>query len=198
MVENALVTRSPFENLAAAERGEARGVVVTDRDGLGLATVIARRGQLQLLEQGIRERYAIDLPGANRRIETRDIAFAAIGPDTWLATREQGGNEFAAALGAEFGAVASVSDQTDGYAVLRVSGPNVRDALCKLIPIDLHPCMFKPGDVASTVAAHMGVTLWRMNDAADGTPVFELAMSRSLAGSFWHALAQSAAEFGLV
>jgi sarcosine oxidase gamma subunit len=51
--------------------------------------------------------------------------------------------------------------------------------------------------VASTVASHIGITLWRLDDAADATPVFEVAVFRSLAGSFWHALAQSAAEFGL-
>ncbi len=43
----------------------------------------------------------------------------------------------------------------------------------------------------------MGVTLWRLEDAADGWPVFEFAVFRSLAGSFWHALSHSAAEFGL-
>ncbi len=44
----------------------------------------------------------------------------------------------------------------------------------------------------------MGVTLWRLEDHSDGTPVFEIVVFRSLAGSFWHALSESAAEFGLV
>jgi methylglutamate dehydrogenase subunit D len=73
----------------------------------------------------------------------------------------------------------------------------VRDALAKIIPLDVHPAAFRPGDVASTVASHMGVTLWRLEDAAHGSPVFEFAVFRSLAGSFWHALSLSAAEFGL-
>ena len=41
--------------------------------------------------------------------------------------------------------------------------------------------------------------LRRLEDAADGPPVFEFAAFRSLSlgGSFWHALSLSAAEFGL-
>jgi len=95
------------------------------------------------------------------------------------------------------GAFAAVCDQSDGYAVLRLTGPMLRSALSKLIPIDLHSRAFKAGDVASTVAAHMGVTLWRLPDA-DGALVVDIAVFRSLAGSFWHALAQSSAEFGLI
>jgi sarcosine oxidase subunit gamma len=44
----------------------------------------------------------------------------------------------------------------------------------------------------------MGVTLWRLPDAPDGSAVVEIAVFRSLARSFWHALAQGAAEFGLI
>lgn len=193
----ALIARAPFMDVAAAS-GSGRGVIVVDRDGLGLATVTVRRGQLEALAQRIRERYGIELPRGNIRKEAHRRAFAGLSPETWLATSEKGGNEFSASLRDEIGALASISDQSDGYAVLRLTGTAVRDTLAKLIPIDVHPRAFKPGDVASTIASHIGITLWRLDDAADATPMFEVAVFRSLAGSFWHALAQSAAEFGLV
>lgn len=120
-----------------------------------------------------------------------------LGPESWLASCEFAGNEFAVSLQESIGAPASISDQSDGYAVLRLSGSKVREMLAKLIPIDVHPRAFRPGDVASTVASHMGVTLWRLHDAADGSPVFEMAVFRSFAAAFWHALSESAAEFGL-
>ena len=72
----------------------------------------------------------------------------------------------------------------------------MRDALAKLIPIDVHPRAFEVGDVASTVASHIGVTLWRVADQPDAAPVFEIIMFRSLARSFWHALTEAAAEYG--
>jgi sarcosine oxidase subunit gamma len=92
--------------------------------------------------------------------------------------------------------VASVSDQSDGYTLIRLSGACVRDTLAKLIPIDVHARAFQAGQVASTVAAHIGVTLWRLPDESDQAPVFELLMFRSLTRSFWHALAEAAAEHG--
>jgi heterotetrameric sarcosine oxidase gamma subunit len=191
----AFIARAPFTDVE--ESGSGRGVIAADRDGLGLATVIVRRGQLEPLAQRIRECYGIELPRGNLRREAQRVAFAGLGPETWLATCEKGGNEFSASLREEIGALASISDQSDGYAVLRLTGTKIRDTLAKLIPIDVHPRAFKPGDVTSTVASHIGITLWRLDDAPDASSVFEIAVFRSLAGGFWHALAQSAAEFGL-
>ena len=43
----------------------------------------------------------------------------------------------------------------------------------------------------------IGAILWRLPDHGDGSPVFEIAVFRSMAASFWHFLSLSAAEFGL-
>jgi heterotetrameric sarcosine oxidase gamma subunit len=194
---------APFRGmvpLAHPARDSAPGIIATDRDVLGLATVAVRKAMFPPLAAHVRERFGIDLPRDPTRRETANgIAFAGIGPGTWLAAREGGaGGEWAALLTRELTAFASIADQSDGYSVLRLSGPRVLHCLAKLLPLDVHPRAFKIGDVASTLAFHMGVTLWRLDDAADGAPVFEIAVFRSLAGSFWHALSHSAAEFGLI
>ncbi|MGB6310493.1 MAG: sarcosine oxidase subunit gamma family protein [Steroidobacteraceae bacterium] len=196
MAEAALTPRSAFFGLTHAV-GTGSGVIATDRDGLGLATVAVGRSHDTAVAHRVKERFGLQLPHGPHRAAAGDIAFAGTGPGVWLASRELGGNAFAAILRQEIGDLAAVTDQSDGYAVLRLAGPKLRNALAKLVPLDVHPATFKPGDVASTVASHMGVTLWRLDDAADGAPVFELAVFRSLAGSFWHALSTSAAEFGL-
>ena len=74
----------------------------------------------------------------------------------------------------------------------RVSGPKTRQVLAKGISLDLDARVFKPGDVALTLAEHIAVQLWQVDDR----PSYEIAMFRSLAGSFWHWLAASAEEFG--
>jgi len=196
LVEDSLTPRAPFTNLPLSSTS-APGVLVSSRDGLGIATLRARKGRVGALAQLTRTRFGIELPAGLNRTAVGSIAFASIGPAAWLATCEQGGNAFAASLEEAFGGLASVTDQSDGYAVLLMTGPKVRDALAKLLPIDVHPRAFKQGDVASTVAAHVSVTLWRLVDAADGSPVFELAVFRSFASSFCHALSINAAEFGL-
>lgn len=193
--EFSLTPRAAFANLPITHT-EGAGVIATDRDGLGIATVLARRNQQQSLAQRVQERLGIQLPQGTRRSSSGSVAFAATGPGAWLATSESGGNDFAKVLMDVVGDAASISDQSDGQAVLRLSGPRIRDALCKLVPIDLHPRVFNVDDVAVTIAAHMGCTLWRLEDESGGAAVFEIVVARSVAASFWSALSHSAAEFG--
>jgi methylglutamate dehydrogenase subunit D len=191
-----LVPRAAFADLSA-EPVVTRGVTVCDLDGLGIATIIARRGQSDAFTHRMQEYFGIELPQGPHHTIAGDLALAGTGPGMWLATRERGGNAFAVALKEAIGDLASISDQSDGYAVLRLSGLHARDVLCKLVPIDVDPRAFRVGDVASTIAAHIGVTFWRLEDGVDGSPIFEVAIFRSLAKSFWDVLSKSTAEFGL-
>jgi heterotetrameric sarcosine oxidase gamma subunit len=197
MTNNILTPRAPFQGLPVLS-ATGHGVIAVDRDGLGLATVLVRKGRAAALSQRGRDLFGIDLPNVPGYVVARNVAFVGTGPGAWLAMRERGGNSFASSLKDSLGNLASVADQSDGYAVLRLTGPKLRDTLAKLIPIDVHSSAFAPGHVASTVASHINATLWRLEDADDGSPVFEVAVFRSLAANFWHALSQSAAEFGLV
>jgi sarcosine oxidase subunit gamma len=197
MIDTPLTARAPFSDLAFSS-ASGRGVRVADRDAVAIATVLVRKGRMADLKQRVREHLGIELPLGPRRIEAGDVALAGIGPEAWLATSEARGNDFVSFLSDSIGAAASVCDQSSGYAILRMTGPKLRETLAKMLPLDLHPRAFAPGDVASSIAAHVGATLWRLQDAADGSPVFEIAVFRSLAASFWHDLTASAAEFGLV
>jgi len=192
-----LIARPPFAGMTAGPSTNL-GVTISDRDGLGIATILARKGRIAALAQRMREQFSIELPQGPHRTAAGHLALAGTGPGAWLATSSRGGNAFAQTLRETIGEVASVSDQSDGYAVLRLSGPKVRDTLLKLVPVDVHPRTFKVGNVASTVASHMGVTLWRLEDGNDGASMFEIAIFRSLAASFWHAAIESAAEFAIV
>jgi sarcosine oxidase subunit gamma len=194
-IEGSLLARPPFAGLAIpVENG--RGVVATDCDGQGLATVIARKGCAEALASRVRALYGVVLADDPRRVCEGATAFVGTSPGAWLAIGRDEGNAFAARLREELDGLASVTDQSDGYAMLRLAGPSVRDVLAKGVSIDLHPEAFRPGDAAATAVAYMGLTLWRLEDE-NGHPVFEMVVFRGLAKSFWHWLSVSAAEFGL-
>lgn len=195
MAEPALVPQSAFAGLAATRPGS--GVMVTDRNGLGVAVVLVRNGRIPALAARVQEHFGIALPRSPKRAAARKVAFAATGPAAWLAVWEDGGGGFATSLREAVGDAASIVEQSDGYAVLRISGLRARDALAKGVPLDLHPRAFAIGDVATTSVSHIGATIWRLDDRQDGAPVFEFVVFRSLAESFWHWLDESAAEFGL-
>jgi sarcosine oxidase subunit gamma len=186
----ALKPRSAFAGLRVSPAADrpGRALVATVRDGMGMASLGVRRGQRAALAQRVAANLGLVLPEGPRRVAAKGMAAAGVGPCTWLITAENAGN-VTLALQAAVGDSASVADQSDAYAVLRLAGSAVRATLSKLLPIDLHPRAFAVGDVAGTVAAHIGAVLWRLPDGADGEPVMELAVYRSMAAAIWHELA---------
>jgi heterotetrameric sarcosine oxidase gamma subunit len=184
----------PVSAFAGMQAPKAKGVVIRELDGLGIAVVLARKGQAAALAARVRERFGFDLVAGPKRAGANDIHFLGTGPGTWLAIRAGGSNAFATSLRDAIGEHASVADQSDGLAVVQVSGARVRDALCKPFAVDLDARAFQPGDVAVTPAGHVGATLWRVDDI-EGSPAFEIAVHRSFAASFRDHLLEAAAEF---
>ena len=164
-------------------------VTIHEVDGLGIATVLARKGQAGALAARIRERFGFDLPAGPRLVGADDVTFLGTGPGMWLATRENGGNAFASSLREAIGDLASVVDQSDGLAVVRLSGARVRDALRQLVAVDVDARAFDVGDVAVTPVGHIGATLWRLDDPPADS--FGLAVHRSFAASFREHLAEA-------
>lgn len=179
-----------------AGTGTGTGVRARQRQGLGIARVAARTGQLAALERLVESRFGIVLPEGPRRTDRHEVAAAGIGPQTWLMTCENAANAFAADLRLVCADHAAVVDLSDAYAMVRLTGAKLRQALAKLVPIDLHARSFAAGTVAQTVAEHMAVTLWRLEDSDAGEAVFELCAGRSVALGLYRAIRDSAAEFG--
>ena len=166
------------------------------REDLTLASFAAAKGKAAAVKAAILKAYGVELPSSPERIQGRDIAFVWYGPDQWLAVAERGagshtGRDIELELKPLLAGLASVVDQSDGRAVVRISGSRARDVLAKGLPVDLHPRAFKANGVAITHASHIGVILWQ----TDAAPTYEIAMFRSFADSFTHWLLEAAAEY---
>jgi methylglutamate dehydrogenase subunit D len=174
------------------EEGEP-SVVITELAGLGLATVACRKGQPSALSAAVRKAYGVDLPASSRAEQGPAVSFIGYGPGQWLAVSEALANDaLASELAAQLQGLASVSDQSGGRTVLRVSGNRARDVLAKGLPLDLDPRAFPLGSAATSAISHIGLQLWQ----ADDTRSYDIAIFRSLSESFWRWLTASAAEFG--
>ena len=192
-----LIETSPFAGLPTAA-GSGSGVLATERNGLGIARIVARRGHGARLAELLRASFGVEPPSGPRRASRGDVGIAGIGPQTWLATRAGAGNDFAESLRRLLADCASVSDQSDAHAILRLTGRRVREALAKLTPLDIHPRGFHVNDVAQTICGYVNVMLWRLEDGAQSDPVFEIWVGRSFAVSLYQSIAHGAAEFGFV
>ncbi len=198
MADIALAMRSAWAGLLQPGRvgraDGAAGITAMARDDLALARLIARRTTRADVTERVRASYGIDPPSTPRRAAKDGVAFIWSGPGEWLVVAERAQHpRIVDDLRTALAGLAAVSEQSDGFAVLRLSGPKARDTLMKGVSIDLHPRAFSVDGTALTVISHIGVHLWQIDDS----PTYDIAVPRSLAASFWHWLAESAAEFGL-
>jgi sarcosine oxidase subunit gamma len=76
---------------------------------------------------------------------------------------------------------AAITDQSDGWAVLSVSGAGVVDVLARWVPLDLRLAAFPVGRAVRTQLNHMNVVILRVGDHA-----FEIMVFRSMARTAWH------------
>lgn len=164
----------------------AEGLTIHKRDDLGMASVMARKG---VNPAAIAAVLGSDVPNGPCAVFTGNRTVVGTGPSTWLVIEERAAADFAETLTDTLAGLASVSDQSSGYNVMRLSGPNARTLLRRGAAIDFDPSAFGPGSAASTVIAHIGVILWQVDDQ----PTYDVATFRSYAGSFRHWLDLSVA-----
>jgi sarcosine oxidase subunit gamma len=159
--------------------GASDAVLVAARRNL--VSVAAFAGTVQKLGEAL----GGPLPAPGTWIERDGVVYLWTGPETWLAMSEDEGVEHRIAAAAKN--LAAVTDQSDGKIIFLVAGPDPREILRKLLPIDLHETAFGRDATALTLAGHIPVQIWREDQK------FALACFRSYGKSLYHALAEASA-----
>lgn len=156
-------------------------------EGFALATIMARKS---VANDAIYRALEIEgtAVGASRP-NSNGLSLINTGPGTWLAYRADRDSAWISGLQQSLNGLASVSDQSGGYTILRLVGSSARTLLQRGVAIDLHPEAFGPGSVACTQIAHIGVVLWQL----DAVPTYQIAVFRSYSESFNHWLHSAAA-----
>lgn len=143
----------------------------------------------------VQRRFGVRLPTAPNTFVKTGVATALwLGPTSWLLVA--GGAsplvDFAArrdALNAAGGALFDVSASRTAW---RISGPHAATVLAKGCPLDFHPRAFLPGACAQSLFGRIAALFVKHDDA----PTFTVMVPRSYARDAWHALAESAAQYG--
>ncbi len=146
-------------------------------------SIAARRGQD--VRARARQVLGLDLPAPGRTTVAGDLRAVSIRPDRWLLLREGPAEALGALLAGPLGDAATLIDLSGSQVGVRIRGKGARGALATFLPLDLHPRAMQAGHAAATLAAHLPVLFWQV----DETPTYDLLCARSQAASFHHALA---------
>lgn len=131
-------------------------------------------------------------PGPDKALDKalKPLGLAMPAPNTWS---EKGsarivwtGRDQAFLIGAAPPAdlPAAVTDQSDAWVTLTLSGPEARATLARLVPLDLRQA--RAGQCARTGLNHMPLIL-----IVEGPESFRLMIFRSMARSAWHELREA-------
>ena len=204
MAELDWTATTPLSRIYAAGRHgveeSAAGLAMAELTDFELLQVMARRGQWGAVAQACAQAYGKAAPADPQAVEADGALLIWSGPDQFfvLSAREAG-----AALEkarSAFSGIASLSEQSDGRSLIRISGSRARDMLAKVCSLDLHPAVFPVGAAAASSIDHTSVNLWRGQDAdvkEGGEATFYLLVFTTFAESLWHTLLDSGAEYGV-
>ncbi|WP_238370420.1 sarcosine oxidase subunit gamma [Heliomarina baculiformis] len=154
------------ETISALNNAGYSGLVRIDETGLqGMITL---RGDLSLTTV---KKVATTASGATfpgqRQITVSDTgALAWMSPDELLilCPYEEVSDRLAKMTKTLGNTNALAVDVSDARAIFAISGEDARDVMAKLCPVDLHPEVFKPGEIRRTRLAQIAAAIWMEDD----------------------------------
>ena len=156
MASFAQIERSALYGIALPGRHGAAtgmaGVLIEERSDIAFASVIAKRDKRFMLVNAVNTAFGVALPDGPRRAGKGAVAFAGTGPDQWIASAEgPDAAGFAARLRGRIGSVGGRVGSVRLAARVAPERARARAVLAKGLAVDLHPKVFRPGDVATTL-----------------------------------------------
>lgn len=202
MADFTWTARSALQHVAIVGRHDAAtqkpGIVLSEVCDFDLVLIFARRGKWAATAKAVKAHFGVAAPTAPKAAAGKETTIIWPGADQVMAlSPRKDATPPLDRLKQAFEGIASLSDQSDGRALIRISGPDATKALAKISSLDFHDSAFPVGSAATTSVDHTTVNLWRSSDGADGFPVFNLLVFSSFAESLWHTVMDSSAEYGV-
>lgn len=195
-------TRSAIAGaLAPGRRGRndgEPGIVLSEITGRDLVQIGAWPDTVKAAAEHVRDITKLDWPAdMARAVTSGGVTLFRVGPEkVWLtAPRGAGlGEQVAAELPAS---LAAVTELGHARTIVRLTGPEVRPLLQRLVPVDVARGRMRVGAFAQTGIHGVGVLLHASGSEASGDS-FDLYLPRTFALSLTETIETLAAPFGLV
>ena len=165
--------------------GDTALTEVTDQ---ALVSIAKPLGGAEALRDAMTGAYGASFPAPGSSTLSKDGAtrFLGLQQDQCFALFSFESDGAVDTVAGSLGDTGYYTDQSDSWAMLRLSGALALTALERICPLDLAPTEFPPGSVARTVMEHLGVII-----LCEDTDRYLLMSARSSARSFLHAIETS-------
>ena len=170
MVE--LIAKSPFDGLLPLTIGQAE---LSEVDLVQMTSIAPYKGQASVVSTALKEAHGMAAPAPNRATGKEGARAIWFGNDMMLLQGPVADGELAKH--------AALTDQTHGWATVRLEGADAAQVLARLTPIDLRDRHFKRGHTARTELAHMMASITRI-----GPQSFQIMVFRGFAETLVHDL----------
>ena len=167
-----LTALSPCTGLLPLTIGAAS---VAEVDPGHMTSVAPYKGQHEALAKAMQAAHGVDYPQANSRAAAGDTAAVWFGHAQAMLVGP--------AADAGLAAHAALTDQSDAWAVVTLSGDTVEEVLARLVPVDVRLAHFPVGMAVRTQLQHLSVSLARVEEGA-----FQIMAFRSMAHTLVHDL----------
>ena len=176
------------------------GTSLIEVTGLSMVSVAPLAGSQAAFKMGIAKLFKTDKsdslePCATMALDQsgkqRCILMPSAQNQWFLCFDDDGTNPIDAAkalLGTSLSKQMAMTDQSDSWVILALSGPQSRQTLARICPIDCGVSAMPIGTTARTSMEHLGAIITRRPDEGDYQPCFWLLSARSSAASFLHAI----------
>lgn len=175
MTDETLFATSPAQGHLPETIGS---VTLAEAGTMPIWSVLTYRGKAGAVSEALQSAHGVAFPEPGRVAEAAEARAVWTGLDQCLL--------FAAQPDATLADHAAITDQSDAWVHLGLSGTGVADVLARLVPIDLSTDAFPPGQTRRTSLGHMAAIVIR-----DGVDQFEILTFRSMAGTAVHELTRA-------
>ena len=150
---------------------------IVEVDGLILTSISPLKNKTEKLADHLKKSHGLSLPNKGRSTGKEGMRALWFGQHTLLVGPKPDGKL------SKFGVL---TDQSDAWVILRMSGDLIEDVLMRLSPVDVRLRTFKVGSVVRTGLLHVNVTMHRV-----GANTIDVYGFRSMAKTLCHELTQA-------
>lgn len=178
-----LKAKTPYETVTGGasgpERMEVTPFVAQEVDPGRMTSLAPYKEQRAALSDALHAAHGVAFPQPNRMTSQHNAHALWFGRDMALLIGPEPDTSLAAH--------AALTDQSDAWAVVDLSGPGVDEVLARLVPVDLRPQVFRRGHTARTLIGHMSASVTRTGPESFRLMVFR-SMIKTLFRELHHAM----------